>query len=123
MSDPYNKPLATDGPRDTVWWRLMNLQPAVWRGIVTAVFVFLAAVGIKVAPEIPDAAFLVVLALLPIVQGIWTRSAVTPNAKVAVSVPDPINAPAEVAAGEAVVPASTPTAEILEAAETKGDGK
>lgn len=90
-------------PRDNPLWRLVNLQPATWRGIVTAVFMLLAAIGIKVAPEIPDAAFLVVLALLPVIQGLWTKSAVTPNAKVAVEVPDPINAPNEVVAGQARV--------------------
>jgi hypothetical protein len=124
MSDPYNKPLSIDppttGPKDTIWWRLVNLQPATWRGVVTAVVVLLAALGIKVAPGIPDAAFLVILALLPILQGLWTKSAVTPNAKVAVAVPDPINAPAEVTAGEAVVPDETPAEDILAAATEKG---
>lgn len=109
-----------DQPKNTIVWRLVNLQPSVWRGVVTAVFVTLAAVGIKVAPEIPDVAFLIVLALLPIAQGLWTKSAVTPNAKVAVSVPDPINAPDEVSAGQAVVPMGTPAAEIVEAAKIKG---
>jgi len=109
-----------NAPRDTVWWKLVNLQPATWRGVVTAAVVLLAAVGIKVAPEVPDAVFLVILALLPVIQGVWTRSAVTPNAKVAVSVPDPVNAPSVVESGQAVVPDNTPVSEILEAA--KGEG-
>lgn len=118
MSDPYNKPLEVDGnsPQDTIWWRLINLQPATWRGVVTAVFVLLAAVGIKVAPAIPDAAFLVLIAVLPIIQGVWTKHAVTPNAKVAVSVPDPINAPSEIAPGEAVVPGNVLARDIADAA-------
>lgn len=107
-------------PKDTVWWKLVNLQPATWRGIVTAVVVLLAAAGVKVAPEVPDAVFLVVVSLLPIAQGLWTRSAVTPNAKVAVSVPDPVNEPGVVAAGQAVVPDNTPANEILEAAGQEG---
>ena len=115
MEDP-------DAPQDTVWWRLINLQPAAWRGIVMAVFVFLAAVGIKVAPQIPDAAFLVILALLPVIQAVWTKTAVTPNAKVLVRVPDPVNQPLEIEAGQAVVPITDmeKSADILQAAETRG---
>lgn len=102
--------------RDNALWRLVNLQPATWRGIVVAVFVFLAAVGIKVDPGIPDAAFLVVLALLPVAQGLWTKGAVTPNARVAVSVPDPIRSPQVIEAGEAVVSQGVSAGSIEDAA-------
>jgi hypothetical protein len=119
MSDPYNKPLNTAGPKDTVLWRLVNLQPATWRGVVTAAFVLIAAFGIKVAPEIPDAAFLVILAVLPVIQGLWTKSAVTPNAKVAVRVPDPVNAPDEIEAGPAV-PVDVSHESIIDAANKEG---
>lgn len=108
-------------PQDTFWWKLLNLQPATWRGLVTAVFVFLAALGIKVVPEIPDATFLIILAILPIAQGLWTKRAVTPNAKVAVRVPDPVNQPAEIEAGPATVPADVPAQDILVAATEKGE--
>lgn len=102
MSEDSNIPSASE-PKDTIWWRIVNLQPATWRGIVTAVFVLLAAVGIKVVPEVPDAVFLVILAVLPVIQAAWTKKAVTPNAKVAVRVPDPINRPGKIEAGPAVV--------------------
>jgi hypothetical protein len=36
------------------------------------------------------------------VQALWTRGSVTPNAKVVVYKPDPVNHPAELAPGEAV---------------------
>ncbi len=107
-------------PKDSVLWKLVNLEPAVWRGIVVAVLAVLAAVGIKVAPGVPDLAFLVVLAVLPVFQGLWTKSAVTPNAKVAVVVPDPVEAPSIVRAGEAVVPVRTPRDTIVEAATSRG---
>lgn len=116
LAEPYP---ASDQPPDTFWWRLVNLQPATWRGIVVAIFAFLAAVGIKVAPEIPDAAFLLVIALLPIAQGLWTKKAVTPNAKVAVYVPEPTRAPELVQPGEAVVPEYVRANVIEDAA--KGD--
>lgn len=112
-------------PRDSFWWKLVNLQPATWRGIVTAVVALAVAVGFKVAPEVPDAVFLVILAVLPVIQGVWTRKGVTPNAKVAVVVPDPINAPNTVEAGEAQVvvghPGSEQSAAVLAAASDKGE--
>lgn len=98
---------SNEGPKDSFFWKLFNLQPAVWRGLVTAVFALLAAIGIKVAADVPDVVFLVVLALLPILQGVWTKGAVTPNAKVVVKVDDPIDAPNDISAGEAVVPIDT----------------
>lgn len=107
-------------PRDSVVWRIFNLQPAAWRGVVTAVFVVLAAVGIKVSSEIPDAVFLAVLAILPIAQAIWTKGAVTPNAKVVVVQPDPVSRPQQVQAGEAVVPSIVSDERILDAARSEG---
>lgn len=105
-------------PKDTIWWRLVNLQPATWRGIVVAAFALAAALGIKFAPEVPDAAFLVVLAALPLIQGLWTKKAVTPNAKVAIRVPDPIKHPNQIEAGPASVVVSRDR--LIEAAETEG---
>jgi hypothetical protein len=104
--------------KDTILWRLVNLNPAVYRGLVVAVFSVLAAVGIKVSPEIPDVSLVVLLAVLPLLQAGWTKGAVTPNAKVAVVVPDPINEPNKVRAGQAEV--NAPDAEVIKAAQLKG---
>jgi hypothetical protein len=131
VSDPrYDGTPATptDETKDGIVWRIVNLNPSIWRGVVAAVFVFLAALGIKVAPDIPDAAWLVVAAVIPLLQAISTRKAVTPNAKVVVRMPDPVNEPTKIEAGEAVVPINTdlditvnPTAlRVLELAGTKG---
>lgn len=105
-------------PRDNIWWRLANLNPAVLRGLIVSVIAVLAAYGIKVSPDASDSLILLVLALGPVVQALWTRGAVTPNAKVAVSVPDPVGAPNEVEAGEAIVVASAET--VLDAAMRTG---
>jgi hypothetical protein len=107
-------------PKDSIWWRLINLQPATWRGLVVAVIGFLAALGFIVKPEIPEAFLGVVAILLPIVQALWTKSAVTPNAKVAIRIDDPISKPAEITAGEAQVSTAVRPLEIIEAATEKG---
>lgn len=103
----------------SIWWRLVNLQPATWRGIVMAAFALAAALGLKFAPEIPDAAFLVVLAALPVIQGLWTKKAVTPNAKVVIRMPDPIKEPDLITAGPAV-PVDVSHNRIIAAANLEG---
>lgn len=105
-------------PKDTMWWRLVNLQPAVWRGLIISVIAVAAAFGIKTREDLPDLLMLVVLGALPILQGLWTKGAVTPNAKVAVIVPDPVGAPNKVRAGEAEV--NAPNEDVIEAARVKG---
>jgi hypothetical protein len=103
-------------PRDNVWWKLVNLEPATLRGILLAVVTLLAAIGIKIAPNIPDSIIAVLVVILPVIQALWTRGSVTANAKVAVVVPDPINDPGTVKSGDAVVLDSTPAATIEDAA-------
>lgn len=100
--------------KDTVWWRLVNLDPVLLRSFVIAGVTFLASFGLILAPGIPDAIIGFIAVLLLLGQALWTRSSVTPNAKVAVSVPDPVNAPHVVEAGEAKTTATN--SEILEAA-------
>jgi len=95
------------------------MDPALIRGIVVAIVGLLSSLGIAVSPQLPDTLIGVVLAVLAIVQALWTRTAVTPNAKVAVVVPDPINAPEIVAAGEAATTA--PNHEIISAARAAGE--
>lgn len=122
-----NDSTSPDAPQNTLTWKLFNLEPAVWRGVVTAVFVVLAAVGIKVSDDVPDLAFMCILALLPVVQGLWTKGAVTPNAKVVVRVDDPVGDPNKITAGEAVVDidydkfgAEARTNQLVELAGTRG---
>jgi hypothetical protein len=108
-----------EDPRDTALWRLINLQPAVWRGLVVAVLALAATLGFEYAADLPDNVMLLIIGILPILQALYTRKAVTPNAKVAVSVPDPVRAPNKVEAGEAVV--NAPDEEIVAAAASEAD--
>lgn len=100
---------------DSFLYRLSKLDPAVFRGIIVGIVTILADVGVVIAPGIPDALVGVITAVAVISQALWTRNGVTPNAKVAVMVPDPYNEPHIVAPGEAVTTA-TPK-EIVAAAE------
>jgi len=106
--------------RDTFWWRLVHLEPALLRGVVVALVALLGAVGILVAPGIPDALLTVWGVTATLVQALWTRSGVTANARVVVEAPDPIGEPATVTAGAAVTEASTP--DILAAAREEPRG-
>lgn len=96
------------------WHRLVQLDPALLRGLVMATVFLLGTLGVVVTPELPDALVGWIAVVLAIVQALWTRGAVTPNKKVLVYVPDPIEKPNAVEAGEAVTLASTVA--ILEAA-------
>lgn len=101
-------------PKDNIWWRLVNLNPAIWRAVITALIGILLALGVKLSPDLSDKILVAIPFVLALLQGVWTRAGVTPNAKVAVVVPDPVNAPNQVEAGEAVV--NAPAAEIVDAA-------
>lgn len=105
-------------PRDTFWWRLIHLDPALVRGLIMAVVLVLGSAGILVSESLTDGLIGVWVAVAAVVQALWTKSAVTPNAKVVVSAPDPVNAPDVVAPGEAVTEASS--TDIIEAARTSG---
>lgn len=106
--------------KDSFWWRLVHLEPAVWRGAVVAVVALVGAFGIVVAPAIPDALLAAWVPLAAIVQALWTRPAVTANARVVVEAPDPVNRPGRVVAGDAVTGASD--ALILAAARSDPGG-
>jgi hypothetical protein len=92
--------------RDTVWWRIIHLDPALWRGAVVAVVALLGAIGILVTPALPDALLGALVAVAAVAQALWTRPAVTANARVVVEAPEPIRSPGTVVAGEAVTRAS-----------------
>lgn len=84
------------------WWRLVHLDPAILRGAVIAIVALVSALGFVVSGQTLEAFLTAIGALLAIVQALWTRGAVTPNAKVVVYKPDPVNQPALLAPGEAV---------------------
>jgi len=103
--------------KTSFWYRLVHLNPALFRGLIMAVVLLLAAVGVKVSPAIPDATIGFLAALFALIQALWTAPAVTPNEKVVVYVPDPVKAPDEVAPGQADAGLAT-NSEIIKAART-----
>lgn len=107
-------------PQDTFWWRLTHLEPAVYKSLVVAVVGLLAALGVAIAPGVPNEVIGLVIAAMAVVQGLWTRQGVTPNSKVVVYLPDP-SEPHAVEAGEAVTTADDST--ILDAAKSAGDAQ
>lgn len=104
--------------QDTFWWRLVNLDPAVYRGIIMAVVLLLASLGIAVSDDIPVSVIGAVAALFALIQAMWTKSAVVPNAKVLAYLPDPVDRPGVVHAGAAVTTASDDA--VLDAARIIG---
>jgi len=100
--------------KDTVWWRLVHLEPTVLRGAITGTVGLAAAGGILISPGLPDALLGALVPILALVQLLWTRPAVTANARVAVEVPDPVRDPGTVVSGAAVTTATG--AEIITAA-------
>ena len=107
-------------PQDTFWWRLTHLEPAVYKGLVVAIVGLLAALGVAVAPAVPDGVIGVIIAAMALAQSVWTRRGVTPNAKVVAYLPDPNNS-SNIMAGEAVTTASDNR--ILSAAKSAGDAQ
>jgi len=119
----YLKPLPTKEQtmqNDNFWYRLTKLDPAVFRGLIVSVVALLASVGVAISPGVPDALIAFIVVVVPLAQALWTRPAVTPNARVSVYLPDPINEPEVVEAGEAVTTASDSA--IIEAATTEPRG-
>jgi hypothetical protein len=97
-----------------LWWRLVHLEPTALRGAVTGIVGLMAALGVLIAPGLPDALLGALVPTLAVVQILWVRPAVTANARVSVEVPDPVNDPGRVTAGDAVTTATS--AEIVTAA-------
>ena len=106
-------------PKYGFLWRLVNLQPAVWRGLVVAALAVAGALGLDVAVDLPDNIMLVIIGIIPVIQALWTKGAVTPNAKVVVVEPDPVNAPGEIAAGPAT-PIDASHQDVIAAAYSTG---
>lgn len=98
------------------WERLAALNPAVVRAVVVAIVGVVALVAGKAIDDgTVDVIVNVLMVILPIVAGFFIKRAVTPNAKVVVLKPDPVNAPDVVAPGEATTGPEQGTA-VLEAA-------
>ena len=104
-------------PKDTFWWRFANLNPAIYKGLIVAVFAVLASVGIAVSPDIPDQLIGLIVAITAMLQALWTRESVTPNAKVVSYLDDP-SKPKAILPGEAVTTATD--AAIIIAARDSG---
>lgn len=104
--------------RDTFLWRLVHLEPVVLRGIIVSLVLLLASVGIVVSPQIPDQLVVFLASVGALYQALWTRPAVTANAKVVVAAPDPVDRPNVVAAGEATTTAHNTA--IVDAARRAG---
>lgn len=100
--------------QDSFWYRLVTLDPVVFRTAIVGIVTLLADLGVVISPSLPDAIVGLITTVGAIVTAVWARNGVTPNAKVAVIVPDPVNNPHIVEAGEAI--ATAPNKEIIEAA-------
>ncbi len=100
--------------RDTWWWRLVDLDPAILRGVITGVLGLIGAVGILISPDLPDQILGVWVPMMALIQALWTKPSVTANARVVVEAPDPIHQPGLVVPGAATTTASN--SEIIDAA-------
>lgn len=109
---PYYEPgLEEPNPNGTdnsLWYRLVHLNPALWRGLVVATVALLASSGVVISDQIPNNLVLFIGAVAAIVQALWTKTGVTPNAKVVSFLPEPIMRPGYIRAGEAVTTATEP---------------
>lgn len=66
------------------WDRVKTFEPTMVRAVLTAVVVAAGAFGLDLADVTGrvDVAWTALFAVVPIIQGLVTRPAVTPNAKV-----------------------------------------
>lgn len=64
--------------------RLLSLEPALVRSIASVVIIIGTNVGLNISNAVDGTVTVVlaILAVLPLIQGWWTRQAVTPNAAV-----------------------------------------
>jgi hypothetical protein len=99
----------------TFWWRLLHLDPVLFRSAVVAIVALLASLGIVVSDTIPDSLITAVATIAALVAAIWNRDGVTPNDKVVVYQPDPIGQPSVVLPGAATAEDSSDN-QIVQAA-------
>lgn len=89
------------------WYKLVHMEPALLRGLIMAVFAFLASVGIVASDTLPDALIGVTLALLALIQALWTRGVVVAEDKVVAYVEKPWSGE-QLRAGKATPAPGTP---------------
>lgn len=71
--------------RQMTWWeRVRTFEPALLRAILAALAVVLLAVGIDLTDVFGkvEVAWTAVFGVLPLIQGWWTRTAVSPASRV-----------------------------------------
>jgi hypothetical protein len=110
---------ATEMPENPGFlWKLVHLNPALYRGFVVAIVLVLGSFGLVVTDNQSTAIVGFVSAAAALIQAFWIRGSVTANQKVVVLKPDPVDQPNVVAPGPAV---STDAVAVLNAAGMNGD--
>lgn len=103
-------------PDEKSWyWKLAHLNPARWIALVVAITFVCGSFGLVVSGEQREGIIGLILALVPIIQGLWTESKTTADSKVVVVAPDPIAQPTLVEPGAATTDATAK--QILAAAD------
>lgn len=73
-----------DESDEMTWWqRVRTFEPALLRGVLSALAVVLATVGVDASGvfEQVNVAWAAIFGVIPLVQAWWTRGSVTPVAK------------------------------------------
>lgn len=98
----------------TVWERIKTFDPALLRAVLIALGVILGTIGVDLSDVFGkiEVAYLAFFGVVPLLQGWWTRSAVTPAARVVESV----DVNGVVVAGPA---SPQPTGQVLRLADEK----
>lgn len=103
MSIPESDARSEGVPDDAGFmWRLVHLEPVMLKGVLTTLMLLLGSFGLVIGDEKQAAVVGFALAAVSMLQAVWTRRSVTPNAKVVVFKPDPLAEPEAVAPGSAV---------------------
>lgn len=108
--------------QDNALQRLLKLNPAIVRGLlVTLALVIAQVVGHTVISD--DTISQIIngfSAIGSLIGAVWTRGAVTPNAKVVVYKPDPVNSDTVAAGPATITPTQANQTAVLEAAVSPG---
>lgn len=106
---------------DTFWWKIIHLNPVLFRTAVIAVFVLAGTLGFRfaAAEAVADAATTVLVSVGALVAALWARDGVVPMDKVVVYQPNPVDNPRVLEAGPATAPANT-DAQVLQVARREG---
>lgn len=106
--------------RNTFWWRLVHLDPVLFRSAIVAVITLLAMFGILVSNALPDALTAVVTTLGALIAAVWSRDGVAPMDKVVLYQPDPVSNPNQTVAGPATASVTTTDAKLVSEARRTG---